>query len=261
MLFDAFCRLERVHAAETDAFLTLSVPSGLIVLFLEKGRCTLACEGYNAVAAGGSLIACAATLEIQPMETCSFLYAYLEGEAAEALNKELIEPLVVKQNAAAGADMLLNELLEGNGRLSPVETAELCYSLCCRVFAAMQKADAMPPLVEAALGEIHAHFAELYGVEELAASLAVSKGHLSRSFTQALGVSPGRYLILVRLSHAKRLLLYPEYPLEIVAGLCGFSGANYFCKVFKKETGETPDAWRKRAGAAALPREEQAAYL
>ena len=32
----------------------------------------------------------------------------------------------------------------------------------------------------------------------------------------------------------------------MIAALCGYSGANYLCKAFKKETGETPTAYRNR---------------
>jgi AraC-like DNA-binding protein len=39
--------------------------------------------------------------------------------------------------------------------------------------------------------------------------------------------------------------------LEMIAGMTGFSGANYLCRVFKREVGVSPAAWR--AAAAPLP--------
>ena len=50
-----------------------------------------------------------------------------------------------------------------------------------------------------------------------------------------------------------RLLQHREYTLEVVASLCGFSGANYLCRVFKKETGQSPAQWRALVGRAAAP--------
>ena len=32
-----------------------------------------------------------------------------------------------------------------------------------------------------------------------------------------------------------RLLLHREYTLDVIASLCGFSGANYLCRVFKRD--------------------------
>ena len=95
--------------------------------------------------------------------------------------------------------------------------------------------------------------------------LGVSKSHLVRVFSAEMGVGPGQYLTGVRLDAAKALLARRDYPLEVVATLCGFSGANYLCKVFKKHTGQTPAAFRaQNAGAArggAVNELESALYI
>ena len=39
----------------------------------------------------------------------------------------------------------------------------------------------------------------------------------------------------------------------MIASLCGFSGANYLCRVFKKETGHSPAQWRAMAGQSLRP--------
>ena len=88
-------------------------------------------------------------------------------------------------------------------------------------------------------------------MEELSERLGVSKSHLVRTFTAALGIPPGRYLTRVRVEAAQRLLLHREYTLDVVASLCGFSGANYLCRVFKKETGQSPAQWQTLAGHTA----------
>ena len=105
--------------------------------------------------------------------------------------------------------------------------------------------------MQAAIADIRANYAGLYGVEELSERLGVSKSHLVRTFTAALGIPPGRYLTRVRVEAAQRLLLHREYTLDVVASLCGFSGANYLCRVFKKETGQSPAQWRALAGHTA----------
>ena len=80
--------------------------------------------------------------------------------------------------------------------------------------------------------------------------LGVTKSHLVRVFKQEIGVPPGKYLTNIRIEAVKSLLLSDEYNLETIAGLTGFSGANYLCRVFKREVGVSPAAWR----AAAAPR-------
>lgn len=101
-----------------------------------------------------------------------------------------------------------------------------------------------PSLVRAAVALMEAEYAGLYGIEELAGRLEVSKHHLIRVFSASTGIPPGQYLIDVRMSHARRLLQSREKaPLEIIAGACGYSCANYFCKAFKKQTDLTPSEY------------------
>ena len=40
---------------------------------------------------------------------------------------------------------------------------------------------------------------------------------------------PGKYMTNVRIEAVKTLLLTDEYNLDMIAGLTGFSGANYLC--------------------------------
>lgn len=103
-----------------------------------------------------------------------------------------------------------------------------------------------PPLVRDAAALIEAEYAYLYGIDELADRLEVSKHHLIRVFSASTGIPPGRYLTDIRVHHAMILLQSCENtPMEIIAGTCGYSCANYFSKVFKKHTGLTPTEYMR----------------
>ena len=176
------------------------------------------------------------------------LCALLTGCAGEQLLAALKElPFLAKGSSCPAAAELLDRLAaepEGHSRAR----SQLAYALLCELSDADSAAPALPPLVQAAIEDIRAHYAGLYGVEELSERLGVSKSHLVRTFTAAIGIPPGRYLTRVRVEAAQRLLLHREYTLDIVASLCGFSGANYLCRVFKKETGQSPAQWRALTG-------------
>ena len=105
--------------------------------------------------------------------------------------------------------------------------------------------------VAEAVAAIRQNYMALYGVEELSEQLGVTKSHLVRVFKQEMGVPPGKYMTNVRIEAVKTLLLTDEYNLDMIAGLTGFSGANYLCRVFKREVGLSPAAWR--TAAAPLP--------
>lgn len=103
------------------------------------------------------------------------------------------------------------------------------------------------PLVESAVAIIQEEFPFLEGLDELAERLEVSKAHLIRTFTEKTGVSPGKYITRVRVEYAKLLLRSEDASVAYVAEASGFANANYFAKVFRKETGMTPSEYLKSA--------------
>jgi transcriptional regulator GlxA family with amidase domain len=50
-----------------------------------------------------------------------------------------------------------------------------------------------------------------------------------------------------RLNRAKELLLDSGLPVKTIAYQCGFTDANYFSRLFRKETGVTARTFRQRA--------------
>jgi transcriptional regulator GlxA family with amidase domain len=110
--------------------------------------------------------------------------------------------------------------------------------------------DNLPSLVFDAINEIHVHYAEVYGVADIAENLGVTKNHLIRCFSSETGISPGKYLMQIRVDMAKKMLQHKKYPLHAIAAACGFANANYLCRVFKRITGMTPQQWRTCAVAS-----------
>lgn len=83
-------------------------------------------------------------------------------------------------------------------------------------------------------------------VEALAESTHMSEVYLRKLFRAQYDVSPSQYITSVRLKKAKELMHSPFLTLEACALQSGFSSHQYFCRVFKRETGTTPYAFRKQ---------------
>ncbi len=264
MLFDwnAVAAPASVQDVQLSVPLTLS-GEGLWVCLVSSGRCTAAVPGSGPLPVGaalllppqsvpaGHLVLSRAPLVLAPEGTCHLLCVQLTGQAAKQFLSGLHElPFLAKGSSCPAAAELMDRLAAENQTHSRARS-QLAYALLCELADADSAAPALPPLVQAAIADIRANYAGLYGVEELSERLGVSKSHLVRTFTAAIGVPPGKYLTTVRIEAAQRLLLHREYTLDVVASLCGFSGANYLCRVFKKETGQSPAQWRAMAGHAA----------
>ena len=103
------------------------------------------------------------------------------------------------------------------------------------------------PLVQRALTAIHEQGLQLRcSVSSLASTLRCSREHLARVFAEATGVSPGEYLLQHRLRRVQEELRTTSDGLETIARRCGFSGANYLCRVFRENIGITPTVYRAR---------------
>lgn len=247
--YTAVCAPLQVFESSYTAETSLGQDETLLILFVTAGCCRIQPAGL--VATTGNLLAAPGTITIVPHDSCELTGVVLGGSAVAELLTGLPIPIMSHISTAPEASELLYRLAMGPGAALG---SALGYALLCSLAAVKETAAyAMPPLVTEAVALIHQNYAEVYGVEELATQLAVSKSHLVRIFSAAVGTSPGRYLNSVRIDAAKRLLLLREFPLEIIATLCGFSGANYLCKAFKKTTGVTPAAWRSNASLANTP--------
>ena len=252
---------------------------GLWVCLISSGRCTASLTDASPSPAGsalilppqsaaaGHLVLSRAPLTLTPEGESHLLCVQLTGQAAVQFLAGLTElPFLARGETCPAAAELLDRLASEQDLPGRVRS-QLVFALLCELAAADSAAPALPPLVQAAIADIRANYAGLYGVEELSERLGVSKSHLVRTFTAAVGVPPGRYLTTVRVEAAMRLLLHREYTLDVIASLCGFSGANYLCRVFKKETGQSPAQWRALAGQTARPlspaesQREQALYI
>ena len=83
-------------------------------------------------------------------------------------------------------------------------------------------------------------------VQQLATRLGISDRHLRRIFEAQFGISPLQYLQTRRLLTAKQLLTDTDLPITQVAEQCGFGTIRSFNRVFLKEKGMTPSAFRKQ---------------
>ena len=88
-----------------------------------------------------------------------------------------------------------------------------------------------------------AHFAEHISLENLCKCSGLSKSTLLRAFTRSKGVTPYRYLQIVRIDKAKEML-EQGVPLVDAAIRTGFSDQSHFSNFFHMFIGLSPAAYR-----------------
>ena len=92
---------------------------------------------------------------------------------------------------------------------------------------------------------------EDWPVRRLARVSGVSEAHFARSFKQAFGLPPHRYLLTRRIERAAALLRDTDLPITEIAFVTGWESLGTFGRTFRDITGENPGAIRARASAPA----------
>lgn len=106
--------------------------------------------------------------------------------------------------------------------------------------------------VARAVDYIEARLGEPLSLERAAAESAWSFFHFHRVFSAVVGLPPGEYLRMRRLTEGARLLASGREPVAAVARAVGFGSAEAFHRSFKAEFGLAPAAYRRSASSLAL---------
>ena len=99
---------------------------------------------------------------------------------------------------------------------------------------------------------IDAHYREDISMQDAAAALRYSDAYFCKLFKQCFKVNFSAYLNEYRVNKARQLMLDPRLNMKDIGAAVGYSDANYFTRVFKRLTGQTPSEYRMAAAKKAV---------
>ena len=103
------------------------------------------------------------------------------------------------------------------------------------------------PLLQPAIDYIARNLSRPLGAAQIASALGMPRIRLDRLFSARLGRSAGAEISRRRIALAQKLLAGTDLPLSEIAARCGYCHASFFIRTFRRATGLTPAAWRKKA--------------
>ena len=93
-------------------------------------------------------------------------------------------------------------------------------------------------------------------VSDIAKEVFLTPTYLSKLFKASTNQTIGEYITEKRIAKAKELLGNPTIKLYEIGFAIGYSTPSYFTRVFKKETGLSPQEYRNRNGSQEEPADE-----
>ncbi len=82
-------------------------------------------------------------------------------------------------------------------------------------------------------------------VSKIARECSVSESGLRKIFADKAGISPTKYRLNKKIAGAKYLLEATDMPIGEISDKLNFYDSAYFCRIFQKYTGRTPNQYRK----------------
>lgn len=92
---------------------------------------------------------------------------------------------------------------------------------------------------------LEGNYAEKIALPELARRWHVSTSYLSRVFARRMGMGIVDFVHHLRIEAAAELLREADWPISRIAGEVGYDEITYFSRRFKRQTGTTPQQYRR----------------
>ena len=100
-----------------------------------------------------------------------------------------------------------------------------------------------PPALVRTLDFIGTHMAEHISLETIQRASGIGRNKLKNLFLEHLQMSPGRYLVELRLANARKMLENGNWLIKEIALSCGYSNPLYFSNAFKHRFGVSPKSY------------------
>jgi AraC-like DNA-binding protein len=81
-------------------------------------------------------------------------------------------------------------------------------------------------------------------LDEVAAAVGRSPTYVTTALTRATGRSAVQWIVSGRMAEARRLLLHSDEMVDVIAERVGYADPTHFIRMFRREHGATPAAWR-----------------
>lgn len=182
--------------------------------------------------------------------SAEFLYFTLECDENDKIY-ELISHIPPISEPSGTSAELMHRIIALYGEVNELSTLRLKALLTELLFRlpepqkkVVHTNDSYRKEVLSSVVYMKSHLGDRLTVEKVASAVGYSAPHFASFFRKSVGITPMRYLSLLRLQEAKRLLTSSDCQLSEIAASLGYCHESHFIASFKRATGETPAVYR-----------------
>ena len=125
-----------------------------------------------------------------------------------------------------------------------------CISLAHRIFSILAKSvpqnSGYRDYIAEAKQFMQMHYEYDISVSDVAKKLNFERSYFSKKFKEETGISPGEWIIELRIKKAKRLLKTTDFSVKDIANSVGIGDSLYFSRLFRRKIGFSPTEYRRR---------------
>lgn len=163
----------------------------------------------------------------------------------------------------SAVDLMLRLIRDQHGEALASEVSDQLISNPARPPNAPQRRslgngiENLPPLIREAITLIEQNVSEPLNVPTIAQAMGLSQRQLERLFKDAVGCTVVQFSVLIRLQHARVLLVASRQSIRDIATATGFNTLSHFAHSFRRCFGRKPSdyrqAWPSKDSAPSWP--------
>lgn len=173
---------------------------------------------------------------------------FLSGYSGVLLTKEPTEPVFRPPDGELQALQTLLELAYADKDTAPEAVMHSYLQLIVgKIISMLQLEDATSgadEILKAVILYVNAHYTEPLTRKEIAKAVGYNESYISHLFSDTLKTSIPNYINALRVHDATKLLRQTDLPISSIANILGFGTLRNFNRVFLRETGQSPKAYR-----------------
>lgn len=166
-------------------------------------------------------------------------------------NEVCFQPVVTDKRVTESVEQLV-EFLTAEDEENPLLSVGLVYCIVGKLYRfCTERARPVQQLSQNfrnVLEYINGHFTEDISTESLSLKFGYNETYFCRRFKEVTGITLMRYIQILRMELAQKMLKNTEKRISEIALECGFTDISYFSNCFKKHVGVAPKEFRRVHG-------------